>query len=164
MAHDGVALRSPTLVTHATHQEHASHGGEAITRRALLAGLSGLLLAGTAAGAQTTGRAAAKNVFTHDLPDITLDGWAVSAVEVSYKPGEGSSAHRHPGITIAYVLEGAVESKVDDGPERRYAAGEMFIEMPGQLHAVSRNASATQPARLLAVLLAKKGVPLRNTN
>jgi len=148
-------------MTHATHQEPTSHGGEAITRRARLEGLSGLLLlAGTAAGAQTTGRVAAKSVFTHDLPDITLDGWAVSAVEVSYKPGEGSSAHRHPGITIAYVLEGAVDSKVDDGPERRYAAGEMFIEMPGQLHAVSRNASATQPARLLAVLLAKKGVPL----
>jgi hypothetical protein len=35
----------------------------------------------------------------------------------------------------------------------------MFLETPGQLHAVSRNASATQPAKLLAVLLAAKGTP-----
>jgi quercetin dioxygenase-like cupin family protein len=126
----------------------------------LLQALSAFLVAGTAAGAQTTGRGTVKNVFTHDLPDLALDGWAVSAVEVSYAPGEGSNPHRHPGITIAYVLEGAIESKVGDGPERTYGVGEMFIETPGQLHAVSRNASPDRPARLLAVLLAKKGVTL----
>jgi quercetin dioxygenase-like cupin family protein len=49
---------------------------------------------------------------------------------------------------------------VGDDPERTYAAGEMFLETPQQLHAVSANASDTKPAKLLALLLAKKGVPL----
>jgi quercetin dioxygenase-like cupin family protein len=81
-------------------------------------------------------------------------------VEVSYGPGEGSAAHSHPGITIAYVLEGEIRSKVGDDPEKTYRAGEMFLETPGQLHAVSRNASTTKPAKLLAILLAGKGQQL----
>jgi hypothetical protein len=36
----------------------------------------------------------------------------------------------------------------------------MFMETPEQLHAVSRNASSSEPAKLLAILLAKKGTPL----
>jgi quercetin dioxygenase-like cupin family protein len=101
----------------------------------------------------------ARKVFEHDLPKIAIEGWGVTAVEVSYPPGAGSTAHRHPGITIVYVLEGEIRSKVGDEPERTYGAGQMFLETPGQLHAVSRNASDTQPAKLLAVLLSEKGKP-----
>jgi quercetin dioxygenase-like cupin family protein len=100
-----------------------------------------------------------RKVFEHDLPNVSIDGWSVTAVEVSYPPGGASGAHRHPGITIAYVLEGEIRSKVGDEPERTYGAGQMFLETPGQLHAVSRNASDAQPARLLAVLLSEKGKP-----
>jgi quercetin dioxygenase-like cupin family protein len=99
-------------------------------------------------------------VFQEDAPYLTMKGWSVTAVEVSYGPGESTPAHRHPGITIAYVLEGEIRSKVADGPEKTYKAGQMFLETPGQLHAVSRNASGTQPAKLLAILLAEKGKPL----
>ena len=52
------------------------------------------------------------------------------------------------------------ESKVGDEPERTYTVGQMFLETPGQLHAVSGNASATRPAKLLAILLAEKGQQL----
>jgi quercetin dioxygenase-like cupin family protein len=128
-----------------------------MTRRSLLES-AGLLLIASAVRAQSAA-GSSKPVFEHDLPDLALKGWAVNAVEVSYGPGQGSPAHRHPGITIAYVLEGEIVSKVGDGPERTYKAGEMFLETPNQLHGVSRNASATQPARLLAVLLAEKGKP-----
>jgi quercetin dioxygenase-like cupin family protein len=129
------------------------------TRRALIEGLAGLVLAAGVAEAQ--GRAAGpKTVFQHDLPDLTLKGWSVTAVEVLYAPGQSSPAHRHPGLTIAYVLEGEIRSKVGDQPEQTYRAGEMFLETPEELHAVSANASSTRPARLLAVLLAEKGKPL----
>jgi len=101
-----------------------------------------------------------KPVFEHDLPDLTMKNWSVNVVEVSYGPGEASAAHRHPGITIAYVLEGEIRSKVGDGPERTYSAGEVFLETPNELHAVSRNASSAKPAKLLAVMLAEKGKPL----
>ena len=33
----------------------------------------------------------------------------------------------------------------------------MFYEQPGATHEVSKNASQTQPARLLAMIFAKKG-------
>ena len=99
-------------------------------------------------------------IFQHDLPDISLHNWALTAVQVDYKPGGKSNAHRHPGITIAYVLEGEIASKVGDDPERTYATGQMWIEYPNQLHAVSRNASDAKPAKLLAILLAEKGKAL----
>jgi quercetin dioxygenase-like cupin family protein len=121
-------------------------------------GSAGVLLA-QALGAQSSG-VSRKIAFEHDLPNLNLDGWSATVVEVTYGPGEGSPAHRHPGITIAYVLEGEIRSKVGDGPEKTYAVGEVFLETPQQLHGVSRNASETRPAKLLAVLLAEKGVPL----
>ena len=129
-----------------------------MNRRILLGSTSALLVQALLSNAQTgSGR---KIVFEHDLPDLNLKGWSVTVVEVSYAPGESSGAHRHPGITIAYVLEGEVRSKVGDDPENLYTTGQMFLETPNQVHAVSRNASTTKPARLLAVMLAEKGKQL----
>jgi len=99
-------------------------------------------------------------VFQHNLPDVSLKGWSVTAVEVNYPPGGSSTAHRHPGITIVYVLEGEIRSQVGDGPEKTYTPGQMFLETPGQLHGVSRNASDSKPAKFLALLLAETGKPL----
>jgi len=130
-----------------------------ITRRTLIESAGALLLLSQAARAQQAA-SRSKPVFQHDLPKVTLDNWAVTAVEVSYGPGDESAAHSHPGITIAYVLEGEIRSKVGDGAEQTYSVGQMFIENPGQLHAVSGNASKTKPAKLLAILLAEKGKPL----
>jgi quercetin dioxygenase-like cupin family protein len=121
--------------------------------------VAGMVLLGSARDGQGK-PAPAKPVFQHDLPEVALKGWSVTAVEVTYQPGESSTAHRHPGITIAYVLEGEIRSKVGDQPEKTYSAGQMFIETPGELHAVSANASTTRPAKLLALLLAEKGKPL----
>ena len=130
-----------------------------MNRRVLLTTASALLTHALVSRAQNSagGR---KVVFEHDVPDVNLKGWSATAVEVSYAPGEASAAHRHPGITIAYVLEGEIRSKVGDEPEKTYTTGQMFLETPGQLHAVSRNASTTRPAKLLAILLAEKGKQL----
>jgi quercetin dioxygenase-like cupin family protein len=49
---------------------------------------------------------------------------------------------------------------VGEEPEKTYRTGEMFLETPNQLHAVSGNASTTKPAKLLAVMLAEKGKQL----
>jgi len=129
-----------------------------MNRRILLGSTSALLVQALLSNAQTgSGR---KIVFEHDLPDLNLKDWSVTVVEVSYAPGESSGAHRHPGITIAYVLEGEVRSKVGNDLEKLYTTGQMFLETPNQVHAVSRNASTTKPARLLAVMLAEKGKQL----
>src|SRR5262249_9344739 len=116
---------------------------------------SGAFLFAQALRAQS-GSGGPKVVFKDGLPDLTLKNWSATAVEVSYGPGESSAAHRRPGITIAYVLEGESRSKGVDRREKTYTVGQMFLETPGQLHAVSRNASSTRPAKLLAILLAEK--------
>ena len=129
-----------------------------MTRRTLIESAAALLLANAAAAQPANSRN--RQVFQHDLPKVSLDNWAVTAIEVVYGPGESTAAHSHPGITVAYVLEGEIRSKVGDGPEQTYKPGQMFIESPGEVHAVSGNASDSKPAKLLAILMAEKGKPL----
>lgn len=91
--------------------------------------------------------------FSHAIPNIP--GKSLIAVEVMYPPGGGSLPHTHAksAFIYAYVVSGSVASKVDDEPERVYKAGEAFHEKPGAHHTVSRNASKTKPAKLLAVFV-----------
>lgn len=79
---------------------------------------------------------------------------------VTYAPGQASTPHRHPGSVFAYVAEGEVISKLDDGPEVHYKVGDSWYESPGMCHVVSRNASDTQPAKLLVFLLLPDGAPV----
>ena len=137
-----------------------------ITRRDAF-GSFALLVGLTASGDQALAQAspsapqpARGPVFKHDLPDLTMDEWEVTVSYVDYVPGRVGSKHHHPGFVLAYVLEGAVVTKISGQAERTYNVGEMFYEPPGSTHEVSRNASDTQPARLLAMVFAKKGVPL----
>jgi quercetin dioxygenase-like cupin family protein len=100
-------------------------------------------------------------VFKHDLPNVSLDDWEVTVSHVDYAPGRVGPAHKHPGFVLAYVLEGAVIAKISgQGEEKTYTVGQMFYEQPGATHEVSKNASQTQPAKLLAMIFAKKGQPL----
>ena len=138
-----------------------------ITRRDAVASFALFAEALASAGradAQTQPPAAAAPrppVFKHDLPNVSLDGWEVTVSHVDYPPGRVGTAHRHPGFVLAYVLEGAVVTKISDqGDEKTYTVGQMFYEQPGATHEVSKNASETQPARLLALIFAKKGSTL----
>jgi quercetin dioxygenase-like cupin family protein len=99
-------------------------------------------------------------VFTQELPKLMMDNWVATASEVKYEPGAASKPHRHGGLVLGYVLEGDVRFRVEGGQETVYHTGQMFYEAPGAIHAVSANASATKPARLLAIILAEKGKPL----
>jgi quercetin dioxygenase-like cupin family protein len=88
-------------------------------------------------------------------------GHEVMMITLDLPPGGGSPAHRHPGHhAFGYVLEGSYKIRLDDGAERILRKGETFYEAPGQLHAVSRNASDTEPAKVLVLLLAESGKPL----
>jgi quercetin dioxygenase-like cupin family protein len=91
--------------------------------------------------------------FDQAIPNIP--GKSLVAVEVDYAPGAASPPHRHAksAFIYAYVISGAIESKVNDGETRIYKAGEGWSEPPGATHAISRNASKTTPAKLLAVFV-----------
>lgn len=95
-------------------------------------------------------------VFEQQLPHLVLDKWKMTALEVTYAPGEMDDAHRHPGFVFGYVLEGSLRFRLDGQTETTYHAGQMFYEFPGSVHRVSGNASGTQPARLLAMIFAQQ--------
>ncbi len=91
--------------------------------------------------------------FAKALPNVP--GKSLVAVIVNYPPGAASRPHLHArsAFIYAHVLSGAVETQLEGEPLRTVRAGDSFHEAPGAHHIVSRNASRTEPARLLAVFV-----------
>lgn len=99
----------------------------------------------------------ATNVFQTDLPDV--DGREAVVLEVVYPPGAASASHRHNAHTFVYVLEGTVEMQVAGGELKKLTVGQTFYETPNDIHSVSRNASATEPAKILVFFIKMKDAP-----
>ena len=98
-------------------------------------------------------------VTSDTLPNVP--GKSITAIVVNYAPGAKSVKHHHAGSVLAYVLSGEIRSENSaTGPAKVYKAGETFFEPPGSEHLVSENASATEPASLLAVFVANDGAQL----
>jgi quercetin dioxygenase-like cupin family protein len=91
--------------------------------------------------------------FDQVIPNIP--GKSLIVLEVDYAPGAASPPHRHAksAFIYAYVISGEIESKVNNGETRIYKAGESWSEPPNASHPISRNASKTEPAKLLAVFV-----------
>lgn len=96
-------------------------------------------------------------VMMKELADVP--GKEVVVVTVEYAPGGADEVHRHNADAIVYVLEGSVIEQVKGGKPDTLTAGETFFEGPEDIHIVGRNASKTQPAKILAILVKKKGAP-----
>lgn len=141
-------------------------------RTFLLTGLAGLAAAALSEHARAEGAGVrvegqkptpAKPLAQRDAPAVNLDGWQMTASEVSYAPGQMSGRHRHPGFVVGYVLEGQYQFAVNDNPPATLAVGQMFFEsfdQPNEVHAISGNASKTQPCKILAIVFTKKGDPV----
>ena len=124
--------------------------------RTIIAAATSAALAFSMAGAVSAHDGKAQTVtknFETAIPNIP--GKSLIAVEVDYAPGAASAPHTHAksAFIYAYVVSGAIESKVNDGETRIYRAGESWSEPPGATHSISRNASKTEPAKLLAVFV-----------
>jgi quercetin dioxygenase-like cupin family protein len=109
-------------------------------------------IAGPALARDDEGQTVTKN-FEATIPNIP--GKSLIAVELDYAPGAASTPHTHAksAFIYAYVISGSIESKVNGGETRIYRAGESWSEPPGATHSISRNASKTEPAKLLAVFV-----------
>lgn len=121
----------------------------------LLAG--GALAGGTAQAHDSAGDGKETRAIlqAQPLPDVPHTKGLM--LTVTYAPGQQSIPHRHPGSVFAYVMEGEVISRLDDGAEITYKVGDSWFESPGMRHVVSRNASDSKPAKLLVVLLVPEG-------
>ena len=96
-------------------------------------------------------------LMTKDLPDVPGKEGMIETVE--FAPGEVSHAHRHNADVFVYVLEGSIITQVKGGSPQTVHAGDVFYESPTDVHSVSRNASQTQPAKLLVFYVKAKGAP-----
>lgn len=93
------------------------------------------------------------------LPD--LPGHQVTMLKVSYPPGGYSGPHHHKGAhTFVYVLSGSLEMGVEGKAPVILKPGETFYENPGDVHNVSRNASADEAAEFLVFFLHPEGMAL----
>ncbi len=76
---------------------------------------------------------------------------------VTFAPGAEDPVHRHNALVYVYMLEGSVVMQVRGGPEVTLKPGQTFMEQPGDIHVVGRNASKTEPAKFLAYFVKDKG-------
>ena len=103
------------------------------------------------------GTGTATTLMTRELPDFPGKEGMVEVVD--FAPGEVSQPHRHNADLFVYVLEGSVVTQVEGDAPKTVNAGEVFYESPTDVHTVSRNASVTQPAKLLVFYVKVKGAP-----
>src|SRR5690606_8726189 len=96
-------------------------------------------------------------LFSKALPDLA--GKEVLMLTVTYPPGGADPVHRHDAHAFIYVLEGAIVMQVKGGERVTLMPGETYYEGPHDVHTVGRNASATQHAKFLVLLVKEVGVP-----
>ena len=99
-----------------------------------------------------------KELFAIDLADCP--GKEGRMIEVSYPPGARDVVHRHDAHAFVYVLEGKIIMQLKGQPPVTLTAGQTFYEGPTDVHVVGRNASDSEPARFVVVLLKNKGAPI----
>jgi quercetin dioxygenase-like cupin family protein len=109
-----------------------------------------ILLISMPALSQSTANA----VFQTDVADVTNQ--EILVLEVSYEAGNDSPVHRHNAHTVVYVLEGTVIMQVAGGELQTLGPGDVFYETPSDIHSVSKNASDTDPAKILVFFLKEK--------
>jgi quercetin dioxygenase-like cupin family protein len=94
------------------------------------------------------------------LPNIK--GKTFTSAIVTFPPGARAVPHRHgEAFVYAYVLDGAVASRLDHEPTRTYHEGENWVEQPGAHHVLTANTSRREPAKLLVVFISNTGDKLK---
>ena len=134
-------------------------GGGSAAGLALLAAI-GLGSQAGWAGAQEAGAQPVAAVPLMTRPLAGIDGREGTMLTVEYAPGAASPPHRHNASTFVYVLEGSVVMQVAGGDEVTLGEGETFFESPSDVHTVSRNASDSEPARILVFMVKEQGAPV----
>ena len=97
------------------------------------------------------------SLMSKDLPENP--GREALMITVEHAPGGSSAIHRHNAHAFVYVLEGSVVMQLKGGQQVTLTPGQSFYEGPDDVHVVDRNASGTQPAKFLVLLIKDKGAP-----
>ena len=98
------------------------------------------------------------DLFSKDFANIP--GKEGVMMIVDYPPGSVDPIHRHNAHAFLYVLEGSIVMQVRGGKEVTLTPGQTFYEGPDDVHVVGRNASKTDPAKFVLVMVKDKGAPV----
>ncbi|MGX8012208.1 cupin domain-containing protein [Mesorhizobium sp. ORM8.1] len=127
------------------------HGNFAITAPVGLDAHVHMMAADVGAAARPT--TTVKPLSCEKLPNVP--GHSITTALVEFPPNAYTPRHKHPGSVTAFVIKGALRSQMDGGPAVTYTTGQTWFEAPGAIHAFAENASATEPAELLAIFVAE---------
>ena len=119
--------------------------------------LAALVFLGLAAGTAAAQEPKVTPLMSKDLAESP--GREALMITVEHAPGGSSAIHRHNAHAFVYVLEGSVVMQMKGGQEVTLTPGQSFYEGPADVHVVDRNASATEPAKFLVLLIKDKGAP-----
>ena len=97
------------------------------------------------------------SLMSKELPESP--GREALMITVEHAPGGSSAIHRPNAHACVYVLEGSVVMQLKGGQQVTLTPGQSFYEGPDDVHVIDRNASSTQPAKFLVVLIKDKGAP-----
>jgi len=90
-----------------------------------------------------------------DVPGTNLELiYATVEIAAGFKAGR----HFHPGIAMAYVVEGEFWFQLDGQPEKVLRAGESLTTPDRAIH--NEGATTGQPVKLTAVYVLEKGKPM----
>ncbi|MHC8944797.1 cupin domain-containing protein [Advenella incenata] len=101
--------------------------------------------------------AVVNKVMTQPLADYP--GKEMLMITVDYPPGAVDPVHRHNAHSFVYVQEGTIVMQIKGGKAVTLGPGQSFYEGPNDIHTVGRNASQTEPAKFVVLLLKDQNVP-----
>ncbi|MEP7044763.1 MAG: cupin domain-containing protein [Dokdonella sp.] len=90
-------------------------------------------------------------IMKKTLPDYP--GKEAVMLTVDYPPGAVDPVHRHDADAFIYVVEGSIVMGLRGGTPVTLTPGQTFYEGPKDVHTVGRNASLTQAAKFVVLLL-----------
>ncbi|MBP2685299.1 MAG: hypothetical protein H6Q81_204 [Deltaproteobacteria bacterium] len=91
--------------------------------------------------------------------DMTIPDREAVMVVVELQPGSEEGRHTHPAELYVFVQEGTIQLESEGKENVTYKAGDAYYVGPGKVHNGKNN--GTVPTRLMAILVAEKGKPLR---
>jgi quercetin dioxygenase-like cupin family protein len=110
------------------------------------------------------------NVAAQGAPQITrtellrkpatgIEGKEIVVFVSDVPPGAVAARHFHPGDEAIYMLQGALTFEPEGGQPFQLNAGQITFN-PGKHVHQAKNASSSEPAKVLNCMLAEKGQPL----
>lgn len=116
-----------------------------------------LIAAGSAGGLAQSAQdsVTVKPLLTKDL--VGIPGKEAVLLTVDYLPGGASMPHRHDAQVFLYVVEGSIVTQVEGQEPVTLKAGQTFYENPTDIHKTAKNASQTEPAKVVAFIVKDKG-------